>query len=118
MRPPNVSFNKSSLTSKTFISFAIICLIKIGYTRYNEPCKDACEGRGEDYFWCNTVAGSWDYCSPKGDFQFSFIIFPKKKSVFLCAIKSLKKMTIFKTFGATPLTVGTTAVQKVVFVPG
>jgi len=34
-------------------------------TRYNKPCKDACEGRGEDYFWCNTLDNSWDYCSPK-----------------------------------------------------
>ena len=35
--------------------------------RYNAPCKDACESRGEDYFWCHT-SDSWDYCSPKGDF--------------------------------------------------
>merc|ERR1712032_1140413 len=32
---------------------------------YNKPCKDACEGRGEDYFWCHTIDNSWDYCSPK-----------------------------------------------------
>jgi len=34
------------------------------FTRYNEPCTDACAGRGKDYFWCNTI-DSWDYCSPK-----------------------------------------------------
>jgi len=40
-------------------------------TRYNKPCKDACEGRGEDFFWCNTIDRdhtipyNWDYCSPK-----------------------------------------------------
>jgi len=34
------------------------------FTRYNEPCKDACESRDKDYFWCNTI-DSWDYCSPK-----------------------------------------------------
>jgi len=35
------------------------------FTRYNIACKDACEGRGEDYFWCHTIDNSWDYCSPK-----------------------------------------------------
>merc|ERR1719460_3607404 len=40
-------------------------------TRYNKPCKDGCEGRGEDFFWCNTIDRdhtipyNWDYCSPK-----------------------------------------------------
>jgi len=34
-------------------------------TIYNKPCKDACESRGEQYFWCNTLDNSWDYCSPK-----------------------------------------------------
>jgi len=32
-------------------------------TRYNKPCSDACESRGESYYWCNT-GSSWDYCSP------------------------------------------------------
>merc|ERR1712012_1135657 len=32
-------------------------------TRYNEPCSDACESRGETYYWCNT-GSTWDYCSP------------------------------------------------------
>lgn len=35
-----------------------------GRTRYNKPCKDSCESRGEDYFWCHTFDSSWDYCSP------------------------------------------------------
>merc|ERR1719180_230940 len=35
-------------------------------TRYNKPCKNACEGRGKDYFWCDTLeTDSWDYCSPE-----------------------------------------------------
>jgi len=34
-------------------------------TRYNKPCKDGCAGRDEQYFWCNTLDGSWDYCSPE-----------------------------------------------------
>ena len=46
--------------------------------RYNEPCKDECLGRGYSYFWCNTLDNSWDYCSPKGDFN-SF----RRKEIFL-----------------------------------
>ena len=34
--------------------------------RYNKPCSDACESRGESYYWCNT-GSSWDYCSPPGN---------------------------------------------------
>ena len=48
----------------------IVNIVNIVYNRYNEPCTDACAGRGKDYFWCNTI-DSWDYCSPKGGFQFS-----------------------------------------------
>lgn len=29
---------------------------------YEELCNDACETRGNDYYWCNTKEG-WDYCS-------------------------------------------------------
>ena len=36
------------------------------WNRYNKPCKDSCESRGEDYFWCHTFDNSWDYCSPTG----------------------------------------------------
>ena len=32
--------------------------------RYNKPCLDSCSSRGENYFWCHTEGGSWDYCSP------------------------------------------------------
>lgn len=35
-------------------------------TRYNNPCSNACESRGESYYWCNT-GSSWDYCSPPVD---------------------------------------------------
>ena len=38
------------------------------HQRYNEPCSDACESRGETYYWCNT-GSTWDYCSPAGDYR-------------------------------------------------
>ncbi|ROJ64364.1 Endonuclease domain-containing 1 protein [Anabarilius grahami] len=36
----------------------------ITYT--GERCKDdhPCATYGQDYYWCSTIAGSWDYCSP------------------------------------------------------
>ena len=38
------------------------------HQRYNKPCSDACESRGETYYWCNT-GSTWDYCSPAGDYR-------------------------------------------------
>ena len=51
---------------------------------------------------------------------FSFLLsYFLKRNQFSSLLSNLfKKIMIFKTFGATPLTVGTTAVQKVVFVLG
>ncbi|KAK7149124.1 hypothetical protein R3I94_008663 [Phoxinus phoxinus] len=33
---------------------------------HGHRCKDdhPCATYGEDYYWCNTVSGGWDYCSP------------------------------------------------------
>ncbi|XP_048039720.1 uncharacterized protein LOC125264453 [Megalobrama amblycephala] len=35
-------------------------------TYKGERCKDdhPCGKYGEDYYWCNKISGSWDYCSP------------------------------------------------------
>ncbi|ROL48117.1 Endonuclease domain-containing 1 protein [Anabarilius grahami] len=35
-------------------------------TYKGERCKDdhPCGTYGEDYYWCNTISGKWDYCSP------------------------------------------------------
>ncbi|KAG1926567.1 uncharacterized protein LOC120481479 [Pimephales promelas] len=35
-------------------------------TAYGKRCRDdhPCATYGEAYYWCNTVSGSWDYCSP------------------------------------------------------
>ncbi|XP_077065470.1 uncharacterized protein LOC143718300 [Siphateles boraxobius] len=35
-------------------------------TAYGQRCRDdhPCATYGEAYYWCNTVSGSWDYCSP------------------------------------------------------
>ena len=50
------------------LNFYYIKLIAIN--RYNKPCKNACEGLGKDYFWCDTLeTDSWDYCSPEGEFS-------------------------------------------------
>ena len=42
-------------------------------TRYNKPCSDACESRGESYYWCNT-GSTWDYCSPAGNILLPIIL--------------------------------------------
>ena len=51
-------------------------------TRYNKPCSDACESRGESYYWCNT-GSTWDYCSPAGNILLPIIF------VTLSSLKSL-----------------------------
>ncbi|XP_073695264.1 uncharacterized protein [Garra rufa] len=35
-------------------------------TYKGDRCKDdhPCATYGHDYFWCNTISGGWDYCSP------------------------------------------------------
>ena len=35
-------------------------------TSYFNTCREdsQCEKHGEKYYWCKTVDGSWDYCSP------------------------------------------------------
>ncbi|XP_048008769.1 uncharacterized protein LOC125273880 [Megalobrama amblycephala] len=35
-------------------------------TYKGERCKDdhPCSKYGQDYYWCNTISGGWDYCSP------------------------------------------------------
>nr|AFU81781.1 endonuclease domain containing-like protein [Ctenopharyngodon idella] len=45
----------------------IKCSPRYSLITYNgQRCKDdhPCATYGEDYYWCRTIAGSWDYCSP------------------------------------------------------
>ncbi|XP_069386469.1 COMM domain-containing protein 1 isoform X1 [Paralichthys olivaceus] len=45
------------------------CPKKYITSKYNVPCKDNCEMRGYDYYWCNSRMG-WDYCSPSNNVDY------------------------------------------------
>ena len=33
-------------------------------TAYGRKCKSRCTNKGHDYYWCWSIPGRWDYCSP------------------------------------------------------
>jgi len=63
-----VSSNALNFIQPTFIKLTDSPMLNEHCSnRYNKPCNGACASRGEEYFWCKTWDGSWEYCSPRVD---------------------------------------------------
>ena len=46
--------------------------LDVGYTNNGEECRNTCGLYGTPHNWCWTVAGDWDYCTPKGEISVIF----------------------------------------------
>ena len=38
--------------------------LDVGYTDNGTQCRNKCDTYGESYYWCWTVSGEWDNCTP------------------------------------------------------
>jgi len=66
-----------------------------GTTLNKTECRDECDRRGKEYFWCHTEGDDWDYCSPAGKVQ--LVEYSSKGPQFPCSSPCEKKEESYAT---------------------